>query len=162
MIQVVTNAQEVAAACLRYAAALPGVVRGALELWSMMARDGVSNAAPVRTGVLKASIQYGATGTGTEPDCFIATPVDYAAAVEFGAEEHEILPKNKMALRFPASGGHGDGEGWQFAASVQHPGNEAQPFFFPTIESFLPQMNPLTDDAVTRLGDACFRFDGQV
>jgi len=157
VINVETNAQAVAEACRRYAQALPGVLRGALELWALVTRDVVSRAAPVRTGVLSASIQYGSTGAGAEPDCFVVTAVEYAPHVEFGTEEHEILPVNKQALRFPASAGHGAGDGWQFAAAVDHPGTDAQPFFFGSIESEIHRLEPLTQDATTKLGDACFR-----
>lgn len=70
-----------------------------------------------------------------------ATP--YAVAVERGTKPHEILPKRKRALRFPAKGTPVTLSGrvrssaarrpgaFRFAGRVKHPGTKAQPFLVP-------------------------------
>jgi len=148
MVRVESNAGEVAAAVARYADALPKVLQGAAELWTLQTEGEIKNASPSVHGEagLRGAI-HGEASKGSEgPDVTLVAAKDYAAPVEFGSRPHEILPRNKMVLRFPGAGG-----GWQFASSVQHPGTTAQPFFFSTIEAQLPDLGNLCAESLDEL-----------
>lgn len=163
MIGIETNAAELAAALRRYAEALPRVVGGTLRVWVTSAADAVRVAAPEDTGALKQRIS-GEAAAGPPPDAFIRADGPYAAAQEFGSGTHgrrgstyEIRPRFKRALRFPAGGtkrGAGQGDtGYAFAAKVDHPGVEAQPYFFDTIRSRLDDLQEMTAEALDTLAD---------
>ena len=88
--------------------------------------------APRRTGNLGRSIRIGAV-SAKEAET-IATAA-YALYVHEGTRAHEIRPKNKKALRFPANGGSAtlsgrvrSGGAVRFAKRVRHPGTKANPF----------------------------------
>jgi hypothetical protein len=64
----------------------------------------------------------------------IAT-ASYALYVHEGTKAHDIRPKNRKALRFPADGGSStlggrvrSGGKVRFAKRVRHPGTKANPF----------------------------------
>lgn len=148
MVRSESNAAQVEAAVRRYAQALPRVLARATELWTIETKDAIKAAAPSRTGEagLRGAI-HGESSEGTDgPDASLTADKSYAAPVEFGSRAHEILPRNKMVLRFPSAYG-----GWQFADSVQHPGTSAQPFFFNTIEDQLPELGTICNQSLDEL-----------
>ncbi len=79
--------------------------------------------------------------------------VGYAAHVEFGTKPHDIRPRNKKVLAWPAKpagrrltgsarvatrrGGLG---GMRFARIVHHPGTKAQPYLVPGAEKALREV----------------------
>lgn len=88
-----------------------------------------------KTGNLARTIHLGAV-TPTRAETIASA--DYAAYVEQGTKPHEIRPRNRKALRFPADGGSArlsgsprTGGRVRFAKRVQHPGTRAQPFMLP-------------------------------
>jgi len=91
------------------------------------------NRAPVRTGVLRASIQK----TVGEKEAQIGPTVPYAMFVEYGTRPHEIRPVNARALRFEMGGGT------VFATLVRHPGTRPQPFIRETAEAVKSQVEPV-------------------
>jgi len=91
--------------------------------------------APVDTGRLKNSIKV----EHVNNDKISISMVDYAAHVEFGTKPHDIVPKNKKALKFKGVGGT------VFAKKVRHPGTRPNPFISNTIR------NKLGDIIVKRL-----------
>lgn len=56
---------------------------------------------PRRTGNLGRSIRAGYISGN---DAFVKAEAAYAAPVEFGSREHDIVPRKGKALRFPAKG----------------------------------------------------------
>ena len=90
--------------------------------------------APVATGNLRRSIGIGSvTSTFAET---VATAA-YAVYVETGTKAHEIVPRNRKALRFAVggnktlSGRPRSGASVVFAKRVRHPGTRAKPFMVP-------------------------------
>ena len=90
---------------------------------------------PRKTGNLGRSIHLGRV-TATQAETIASA--DYAVYVERGTRAHEIRPRNRKALRFPASGGDArlsgsvrTGGNVRFAKRVQHPGTKAKPFMVP-------------------------------
>ena len=91
--------------------------------------------APRRTANLARSIHIGAV-TPTRAETIASA--DYAGYVEQGTRPHVIRPRNRKALRFPAtradarlSGAPRKGGRVRFAKRVMHPGTRAQPFMVP-------------------------------
>ncbi len=95
---------------------------------------------PRKTGNLGRSIRPGFLSAR---DALVVADANYAAYVELGTKPHIIRPKNKKALRFPASGTSvtlggrartGEvraGGAFTFAGEVHHPGTRPQPFLVP-------------------------------
>lgn len=95
---------------------------------------------PRKTGNLGRSI---VPGYLSARDALVVARAGYAAAVEKGTRPHEIRPRNKQALRFPARGVSTTLGGrvrsaaarqpgaYAFATLVHHPGTRAQPFMLP-------------------------------
>lgn len=79
----------------------------------------------------------------------------YAAAVEYGTKAHEIRPKNRQALAFPASGSGRRLSGRArtasgrliFAKVVHHPGTRAQPYLVPAAKAAVGKGGPVIVDA---------------
>lgn len=91
--------------------------------------------APRKTGNLARTIHVGAV-TPTRAETIASA--HYATHVETGTRAHEIRPRNRKALRFPAdkasarlSGAPRVGGRVRFAKRVMHPGTRAQPFMVP-------------------------------
>ncbi len=91
--------------------------------------------APRRTGNLARSIHIGSV-TPTRAETIASA--NYAAYVEQGTRAHDIRPRTRKALRFPASradarlsGAPRKGGRVRFAKRVQHPGTRARPFMIP-------------------------------
>jgi hypothetical protein len=87
---------------------------------------------PRRTGNLGRSIRIGSVSPKEAQT--IAT-ASYALYVHEGTKAHDIRPKNRKALRFPADGGSStlsgrvrSGGKVRFAKRVRHPGTKANPF----------------------------------
>lgn len=75
-----------------------------------------------RSGHLEQSIGWRPDGDGAE----VYANAPYAGAVERGTRPHRITPgPGRKALRWFPNGG-----GVAFAASVDHPGSRAYPYFF--------------------------------
>lgn len=91
--------------------------------------------APVATSALRNSIRglpaEGRWSAGTLTGGVVAE-APHAAAVEYGAAPHDILPRFRKALRIPALGG------FRFAKRVRHPGNRPQPYLAPAAEAAEP------------------------
>jgi len=96
----------------------------ALERTSLRVERSAKQRAPVDTGTLRASIQTDDAGQLRK---VVGTNVEYAPDVEFGTAPHVIEPNDAEALQFTV-----DGEE-VFAARVEHPGTEAQPFLRPAL-----------------------------
>lgn len=148
MIHVETNAAEIARALQRYAEAVPRVVSSVLRTWVAIAADAARVKAPVDTGGLAGSIHGVPPFTELEPDAMVVAGKEYAPPVEFGSAEHNIVPRRRRFLRFP----HRDG-GWCFSKMVTIPEQDPQPFFFDSIAEQLPELNSMTDDALSLLAD---------
>ena len=91
--------------------------------------------APRKTGNLGRTIHIGSV-TPTRAETIASA--SYAAYVERGTKPHVIRPRNRKALRFPASSGDArlsgsprSGGRVRFAKRVNHPGTKAQPFMVP-------------------------------
>lgn len=104
----------------------PAVEAGLLNAGAIVTAE-QKRLAPVDDGDLQESIRYDlARGAKSGNRAVRIIGGDdkafYARMVEFGTPPHKIAPKNRKALQT------GDDA---FAAGVDHPGAEAQPFFFP-------------------------------
>lgn len=89
--------------------------------------------APVRTGVLRASIMKEVMDGGA----VIRPTVPYAVYAETGTSPHEIQPVHAKALRFEVAGR------LVFATRVQHPGSRPQPFIRETVDQVVQEMTGL-------------------
>lgn len=85
--------------------------------------------APVDTGFLKSSINFGKDTKGI----YVQASADYSAAVEFGTKPHKIRAKNKSVLYSARSKTF-------FGKEVNHPGTKAQPFFFDNAKIEIKQL----------------------
>lgn len=93
------------------------------------------------------------------PSAYIVAPVRHAVFVEFGTDEHPISPVRRRALAFPGRGrgmviigprlksgrwlvrgGGKTGLTSRRSYAVKHPGTEAAPFFFPTINRHVSRL----------------------
>lgn len=105
---------------------------------------------PRKTGNLGRSIRIGVVSASYAETVASA---NYAAFVEFGTAPHDIVPRNKKVLAFPAkgsatlSGRVRKGGQVIFARRVKHPGTRAKPYMVPgalrAIETV--GLTPLTD-----------------
>lgn len=102
--------------------------------------DAVANAkraVPRKTGNLGRSI---APGGLSNDYAIVRARANYAAYVEFGTKAHDIKPRTKKVLAWPAAGGarlSGSpkrGAKMIFARKVHHPGTKPQPFLVPGAE----------------------------
>jgi hypothetical protein len=87
---------------------------------------------PRRSGNLGRSIHIGRV---TPNEAQTIASASYALYVHEGTKAHDIRPKNRKALRFPADGGSAtlggrvrSGGKVRFAKRVRHPGTKANPF----------------------------------
>ena len=83
--------------------------------------DNTYKRAPWRTGFLAMSITKAVTGNTAQ----VGPTASYAPFVSLGTLPHEIRPRNARVLAFP---GGGDSGGMIFAARVQHPGTQPNPY----------------------------------
>ena len=81
---------------------------------------------PVDKGRLVNSIKVYPTSPGYS-NYILFTPVEYAAANEFGTSPYIIKPSSKKALKFKS------GTNTIFSKSVMHPGIKATPYFRPAL-----------------------------
>jgi hypothetical protein len=150
VVEIETNAGEVAKAVARYVAALPRVIFGVVQVWTAQVADLVRRNAPVDLGGLAASCSGEASSGADGPDAAIVAAKTYAPPVEFGSVPHEIHARRgwvRHALRFPSRDG-----GWVFRQSVNHPGTKPQPFFFDNIDGSLPHLGTLANQSLDELG----------
>lgn len=74
----------------------------------------------------------------------------YAEYVEAGTRPHEIRPRYRAALRWPALGG------FTFARRVRHPGTRAQPYMEPALDAvadaIVAELQAAADLAAARVG----------
>lgn len=77
--------------------------------------------APVKTGMLRASIHGGVEGNYI----YVASATPYDVYVEYGSTPHEIKPKRRKALAFKKDGKE------VIVKKVRHPGARPQPFLRP-------------------------------
>lgn len=100
---------------------------------------------PRRTGNLGRTIRLGRVDDDSaEVLAGGRLKVGYAAAVEFGTRPHEIVPRRRRALRWPASasgarlsGSPRKNAAVRFAKRVRHPGTKAKPYLVPGIRKAL-------------------------
>lgn len=64
----------------------------------------------------------------------VAAGAPYAAAIEFGSRPHDIVPKHRKALRWPAEGG------FRFARRVRHPGTAPRRFLADALDQAWPDL----------------------
>lgn len=81
-----------------------------------------------RTGEAEKSIQSEANDA--EGRVYLASAV--AVYQHEGTRAHDIVPRNKTALRFPA------GKQFVFAKRVQHPGIKADPYLYDAADKMTP------------------------
>lgn len=93
--------------------------------------------APVDTGRLRSSITTEVSERQGLPVVKVGTNVEYAPALEFGSGPYVITPDDAEALQWtdPETGEP------VFAASVEHPGIEAQPFLLPAVDEVRSRIN---------------------
>jgi HK97 gp10 family phage protein len=97
-----------------------------------------------------ASLQFGAAGRGkgdAELTAIVSagnTKVRYAHLVEFGAKPHTIKPKSSQGSLAINGNWLAPGQ------SVQHPGQAAQPFFFPAYRATRKSAKARISRAVTK------------
>jgi HK97 gp10 family phage protein len=116
--------QQLADAASDVEGRLDRALERALKRTALQVERSAKERAPVDTGTLRASIQTLDAGQLRK---IVGTNVEYAPDVEFGTGPHVIEPDDAEALRFTV-----DGEE-VFAARVEHPGTEAQPFLRPSL-----------------------------
>tara|TARA_S200002703_G_C3709764_1_gene218003 strand:- start:187 stop:621 length:435 start_codon:yes stop_codon:yes gene_type:complete len=96
--------------------------------------------APVDTGFLKSSINFGKTSKGV----FVQASAKYSAAVEFGTKPHKIRAKNKSVL-------YSSKTKTFFGKEVNHPGTKGQPFFFDNAKIEIRQLLKRLENKIKRL-----------
>lgn len=84
---------------------------------------------PSVTGRLRNSIRYYVKVEGRGPVGYVGSDVNYAAAVEYGTQAHDITPKGKV-LAFDLADGTRI-----FATIVHHPGTKGKSFLRNAIKS---------------------------
>lgn len=77
---------------------------------------------------------------------FLNTDVPYALAVHEGSKPHEILPRNKQALRWATP----DGTAFWFAKRVHHPGFKGDPFLYKAFDDMQVEIQDIFDYRIER------------
>lgn len=101
---------------------------------------------PRKTGNLGRSIGLGSI---TPTTVITKAGANYAAFVEFGTREHDIVPKRAKVLRWAAkgaarlSGAPRAGGAVVFARRVHHPGTRAKPYMIPGARKALDGIHDL-------------------
>ena len=90
-------------------------------------RNELQDVAPVKTGILKGTIEVTVT-----PDGLMITMPEYGKFVEFGTAPHVIQARKKKSLKWKG----GDGKAI-FAKRVNHPGTRPNPFIRSTLHQKL-------------------------
>lgn len=109
---------------------------------------------PRKTGHLARSIVPGPVDRDT---AVVIARTPYAAAVEFGSKPHDIRPKDRQALRWPAKGATRRLSGratvatqragaWAFAKVVHHPGTKPKPYLIPAAKAAIGKMGSVIVD----------------
>jgi hypothetical protein len=127
--------------------ALADSPKGLLRQWQLGSVAEAKRMVPRKTGHLGRSIGPG----GLFGDhAIVRAATNYAAFVEYGTRAHEIRPRNKRVLRFPANGGSARltgsvrrGGAAIFARSVHHPGTRPHPFLIPGARAALGKIGAL-------------------
>ena len=114
-----------------------------LRAWQMRAVASAKRKVPRKTGNLGRSIHAGSI---TDTTATIEASASYAAAIEFGARPHVIVPRNAKVLAWGGarrlSGSLRKGASpTNFARKVNHPGNRAHPFLGPGGQEALGQVD---------------------
>jgi hypothetical protein len=100
---------------------LPGeIVPEFVEKLADAALDNAYKRAPWRSGFLAMSLTKKVDGNTAQ----VTPTASYAAFVSLGTRPHEIRPRNGKALAFPG----GQLGGMVFAAVVNHPGTQPNPY----------------------------------
>lgn len=123
-------------------------VLAAAETYTEMVHDFIDSGQSFesQSGELQQSIGWRPDGDGA----VVYANAPHAGYVEDGTKPHVIRPKNRKALRFA-----GDGGGFVFAREVNHPGTEAQPFFFADMANRKSAMqNAFVQEIMARVGGA--------
>lgn len=74
----------------------------------------------------------------------VGASADYAAAVEFGTDPHEITPDDSEVLHFSVDGQE------VFTTHVDHPGTPAQPYLQPALDHTRMQLGAIAGSADSR------------
>lgn len=105
-------------------------------------RDDAKRRAPRDTGELIENISAEQIAPG---EWRVVSAADHARPVEFGARPHTITPTDADALRFEIDGDV------VYASKVDHPGQDAQPYFRPAMDSVQSELARNISDAITRV-----------
>ena len=105
---------------------MPNYLKNAMSNSVSKVRTDAQSTVPVRTGMLKKSIQQTVQDSPLIGKVIVGQP--YGKYIEYGTKPHTIVPKNASVLAFPIGGS------MVFATSVNHPGTKAKPFMTPAIE----------------------------
>lgn len=118
---------------------LNAVQKAPMPILQRLQIDAVAEAkklVPRQTGYLGHSIQKGELHAPHY--AIVKATAGYAAYVELGTRAHEIKPRNRKVLAWPASpggrrlsGSPRRGAEMRFARRVQHPGTKPKPFLLP-------------------------------
>lgn len=110
-------------------------LRTAMDVATQEVANEAKQRAPKDTSRLANSIQampVEGSFSGGSLEGGVTATAPYALHVEYGTLPHEIFPRRKKALRWPARGGR---DGWAFAKRVMHPGTSPQPYMAPAWEA---------------------------
>lgn len=108
--------------------------------------DEITALTPKDTGLLQQSIKPSVTQVGAlGVSAVIGTPLSYALPVEFGAEPHDILPKNGKALHFMMRGIP------MTLKKVKHPGSKGYFMFTQAFEANIKQVQDSFERMVERV-----------
>lgn len=144
-LAVVTDALRTAAAACRDAADAFLDREVLADGSTALLAQAIRGEAPVKTGVLRASITVRTVAPGARG----VYAVGYASYVTRGTAPHVILPRTKRAL-------HWGGDGGPTVAKVQHPGTKPNDF----VRRGLGDATPAVRALMTEDGLALFRLMG--
>lgn len=107
-----------------------GLVQPLIEHLAERAEQIMRDKAPIRTGLLRASIRREIKDT----EAIISSTAPYSIFIEMGSRPHEIKPVFAKALRFEVAGEV------IFAARVHHPGSRPKPFLSETADQVIREL----------------------
>ena len=129
---------------LRLADIAPAIERTVLLRMSQVAYDAMQTGAArhTKTGVLFQSIYNRSAGPERREVGHDPQRAPYAPFVIFGTRPHRIAPKKKKALRWVS------GNGFVFAAKVNHPGYRGDDYMQRAADEAVRQMPAIIDKAL--------------
>lgn len=118
--------QDIINALKRAGSRADAVMEDAVEAGAEIIREEASSQASKTSGQLSEHIEVAVERQGADITASVGPDRDrfWGLFVEFGADEHEISPKNAAALKFEGV----------YRAHATHPGVPAQPFLRPAFD----------------------------